>query len=147
MLFRCGQTMPPARFAGLPSERKMLRRRDGLLAIAAVLDGASREEAAKIGGMDRQTRIKHAVSILELCDEHAHKQEILRRLGSRQLDVVHYAGLFDLINPSKSGILCAGEEVLSEVDLVNLGSLPSLAFLNACESGRVRRGTKRWTKT
>jgi transposase len=25
------------------------------LAIAAVLDGASREEAAKIGGMDRQT--------------------------------------------------------------------------------------------
>jgi hypothetical protein len=26
-----------------------------LLAIAAVLDGASREEAAKIGGMDRQT--------------------------------------------------------------------------------------------
>jgi transposase len=26
-----------------------------LLAIAAVLDGATREEAAKIGGMDRQT--------------------------------------------------------------------------------------------
>ena len=26
-----------------------------LLAIAAVLEGASREEAAKIGGMDRQT--------------------------------------------------------------------------------------------
>ena len=26
-----------------------------LLAIAAVLDGVSREEAAKIGGMDRQT--------------------------------------------------------------------------------------------
>lgn len=26
-----------------------------LLAIAAVLDGASREEAAKVGGMDRQT--------------------------------------------------------------------------------------------
>ena len=26
-----------------------------LLAIAAVLDGASREDAAKIGGMDRQT--------------------------------------------------------------------------------------------
>ena len=26
-----------------------------LLAIAAVLDGASRQEAAKVGGMDRQT--------------------------------------------------------------------------------------------
>jgi hypothetical protein len=32
----------------------------GLLAIAAVLDGASREEAAKIGGMDRQTLISLA---------------------------------------------------------------------------------------
>jgi Helix-turn-helix domain len=29
--------------------------RSGLLAIAAVLDGASRAEAAKVGGMDRQT--------------------------------------------------------------------------------------------
>jgi transposase len=37
-LFRCGRTIPPARFAGLPN-----------------VDGASREEAAKIGGMDRQT--------------------------------------------------------------------------------------------
>ena len=35
----------------MPSERKTRR----LLAIAAVLEGASREEAAKIGGMDRQT--------------------------------------------------------------------------------------------
>ena len=39
----------------MPSVRKMLRRRDGCLAIAAVIDGASRAEAAKIGGMDRQT--------------------------------------------------------------------------------------------
>ena len=30
-----------------------------LLAIAAVLEGASREEAAKIGGMDRQTTSLH----------------------------------------------------------------------------------------
>jgi hypothetical protein len=29
-----------------------------LLAIAAVLDGASRSEAAKIGGMDRQTVLR-----------------------------------------------------------------------------------------
>src|SRR5262249_38509238 len=41
-LLRCGRTIPPARFAGL-------------LAIAAVLDGASREEAATIGGMARDT--------------------------------------------------------------------------------------------
>src|SRR6266436_4480302 len=28
-LLRCGRTIPPARFADLPSERKTLRRRDG----------------------------------------------------------------------------------------------------------------------
>ena len=37
------------------SERKDAAQARRLLAIAAVLDGASREEAAKIGGMDRQT--------------------------------------------------------------------------------------------
>src|SRR5215831_17113124 len=40
------------RFAQRAKDAAQVRR---LLAIAAVLDGASREEAAKIGGMDRQT--------------------------------------------------------------------------------------------
>src|ERR1051325_4787460 len=40
------------RFAKRAKDATQVRR---LLAIAAVLDGASREDAAKIGGMDRQT--------------------------------------------------------------------------------------------
>ena len=40
------------RFAQRAKDAAQARR---LLAIAAVLDGASREQAAKIGGMDRQT--------------------------------------------------------------------------------------------
>jgi hypothetical protein len=52
---RCGQTIPPARFAGFAQRAKDAAQARRLLAIAAVLDGASREEAAKIGGMDRQT--------------------------------------------------------------------------------------------
>jgi transposase len=40
------------RFAKRAKDAAQARR---LLAIAAVLDGASREDAAKIGGMDRQT--------------------------------------------------------------------------------------------
>ena len=40
------------RFAQRAKDAAQARR---LLAIAAVLDGASQEEAAKIGGMDRQT--------------------------------------------------------------------------------------------
>jgi CHAT domain-containing protein len=53
---------------------------------------------------------------------------------------VHYAGhaFFDAADPGRSGILCAGREVLSGVDLAGLSSLPALVFFNACESGRVR---------
>ena len=52
--FRCGRTIRLARFASLRSAQRMPRKREDW-AIAAVLDGASREDAAKIGGMDRQT--------------------------------------------------------------------------------------------
>jgi hypothetical protein len=49
----CGPTTRLERFAGLRSVPSMLRKRDGSLVIAAV-GGASRADAAKIGGMDRQ---------------------------------------------------------------------------------------------
>ena len=49
-----------ADFAAVEVRRLARRAKDSaqvrrLLAIAAVLDGASRAEAAKVGGMDRQT--------------------------------------------------------------------------------------------
>ncbi len=44
-----------ARSAGSPSGRRTAAQARRLLAIAAVLDGASRTDAATIGGMDRQT--------------------------------------------------------------------------------------------
>jgi pimeloyl-ACP methyl ester carboxylesterase len=89
-------------------------------------------------------KLKPAIALRELRGEQARKHDVARCLGSGQFDVVHYAGhaFFDPAVPSKSGILCAGREVLSGVDLVNLGSLPSLVFFNACEAGRLRRGAK-----
>jgi transposase len=51
------------RFAKRAKDSAQARR---LLAIAAVLDGASREEAAKIGGMDRQTLRDWVVRFNEL---------------------------------------------------------------------------------
>ena len=47
-------------YSGVEVRRLAIRTKDAaqarrLLAIAAILDGASREEAAKMGGMDRQT--------------------------------------------------------------------------------------------
>ena len=41
--------------ASSPGDASEGRRAGAAMAIAAVLDGSSREEAAKIGGMDRQT--------------------------------------------------------------------------------------------
>src|SRR6478736_742565 len=60
-VFAMGQAVPVRTDYTASKVRRFARRaKDGaqarrLLALAAVLDGASREEAAKIGGMDRQT--------------------------------------------------------------------------------------------
>ena len=54
-LLRCGRTTRLTRFAGWQKRVKDAAQARRLLAIAAVLDGASRTEAARIGGMDRQT--------------------------------------------------------------------------------------------
>ena len=53
--FRCGRTIRARDLRRLAARVRDAGQARRLLAIAAVLDGASREEAAKIGGMDRQT--------------------------------------------------------------------------------------------
>jgi CHAT domain-containing protein len=74
----------------------------------------------------------------------ATRRSLLAAFRSGRYDVIHYAGhaQFDPEQPSLSGILCAGNEVLTGADLAGLAKLPFLVFFNACESGRVR-GTKR----
>jgi hypothetical protein len=71
------------------------------------------------------------------------RQAIIKAISSGKYDVIHYAGhaQFDPKNPSRSGILCANDEVLSGADLSRLSQLPNLAFFNACESARLRRAT------
>ncbi len=70
----------------------------------------------------------------------ATKAAILSALRTGKYDCVHYAGhaFFDAQNPGRSGLICAGEEVLSGSDLTGISNLPSLVFFNACEAGRVR---------
>ena len=90
-------------------------------------------------------QLKPAVNIRELRRQEARKNEIKKCLESGEYDVLHYAGhaYFDTKDASRSGIVCAGDEVLSGADLVTLGGLPSLVFFNACETGRLRRGAKK----
>ncbi len=54
---------------------------------------------------------------------------------------LHFAGhgYFQAREPGRSGLVCAGGEVLRGSDLDGLGDLPALVFFNACEAARVRR--------
>jgi CHAT domain-containing protein len=83
------------------------------------------------------------VSIVERHRDQASRATLLRDFTSGLYDVIHYAGhaYFDRERPSRSGILCAGKQVLSGADLAGVGRLPSLIFFNACEAGRIRGGT------
>jgi pimeloyl-ACP methyl ester carboxylesterase len=78
----------------------------------------------------------------------ASRAAVLRAIGAGRFDVLHFAGhgFFDADDPGRSGIVCAGEEVLRGSDLDGLGDLPALVFFNACEAARVRRRSRRRTR-
>jgi hypothetical protein len=104
------------------------------------LSGAERE-----GKIIRQL-IKDipSVNITEIGGKAATRERLLGEFQSGAYDVIHYAGHagFDKAEPSKSGILCSGEKVLSGADLATIGDLPALVFFNACESGRIRKAPR-----
>lgn len=83
------------------------------------------------------------LSVESLLGKQATKGAILEKLHSGKFEVVHYAGhaFFDLANPSRSGLICAGgdmeKDVLSGKDIYGLPGLPWLIFCNACESGMI----------
>jgi CHAT domain-containing protein len=75
----------------------------------------------------------------------ATRVRVLQALGSGTYDVLHFAGhgFFDPAAPGRSGLLCAGEQVLRGADLDGLGHLPAMVFFNACEAARVRKPSRR----
>jgi len=58
-------------------------------------------------------------------------------------DVLHYCGhaFFNGRGRDESGLILAGGEPLTLEDLEQIPSLPRVAFVNACEAGRVRGST------
>ncbi|HEX2229936.1 MAG TPA: CHAT domain-containing protein, partial [Candidatus Binatia bacterium] len=103
------------------------------------LPGAERE-----GKRIRELFVSHpSVRIDELNGAAATRPALLAKIKSGDYDVIHYAGhaFFNAANPASSGILCYGKQVLSGTDLASIGNLPSLVFFNACEAGRIRRGS------
>lgn len=102
------------------------------------LEGAE-DEGAGIRGL---LSALPGVRLTERRGPRATRQRLLADFSSGAFDVIHYAGhaFFEPSHPGRSGLLCAGREVLSGADLAGMASLPSLVFFNACESGRVRGG-------
>lgn len=123
------------------------RRQDAVLNMLLVvnptrdLPGAEREgkRILEILGGEPAARI----DVLRGAD--ATRAALEKAFRSGTYDVIHYAGhaFFDAADPGNSGILCAGQVVLSGRDLVGLGNVPALVFFNACEAGRVRRAPAR----
>lgn len=82
------------------------------------------------------------MQVIRLHGSEATRDAIIDRLSKESFDVLHYAGHAGFVpdNPTQSGLLCAGRQVLSGRDLAPLGSnLPPVVILNACESGRIRK--------
>lgn len=131
-------TLTVARWTERPASDGQLR---VLMVVDPTLDlpGAADEGAA----LTRMLRAGGAEVEL-LSGAAATRQALLRAFGAGSHDVLHFAGhgFFDGRDAGRSGLVCAGNEVLQGADLDGLGNLPALVFFNACEAARVRRRAK-----
>ncbi|MCM2310369.1 MAG: CHAT domain-containing protein [Steroidobacteraceae bacterium] len=128
-------TLTVARWTERPASGRKLR---VLMVVDPTLDlpGAA-DEGAAVGRMLRAGGAEVEVLSGAAATRHA----LLRAFGSGSHDVLHFAGhgFFNARDPGRSGLVCAGNEVLQGADLDALGNLPALVFFNACEAARVRR--------
>jgi hypothetical protein len=100
------------------------------------LAGARAEGAFLQSFLQGQTGVKVTVRY----QDEATRDRLLADFKSGEFDIVHYAGhgAFFPDHPGRSGLLCAGGQMLTGMDLAALGQLPMLVFFNACQVGRIR---------
>ncbi len=82
-----------------------------------------------------------AVKLTVLQGKQANAQAVKSALA--KADVLHYSGhaFFNGPGPDESGLILAGRKPLTLEDLEKITMLPRVAFVNACEAGRVRGST------
>jgi CHAT domain-containing protein len=119
-------------------DRRAADRARVLMVVNPTLDlpGAARE-----GATLREALLAADTQVDCLEGRDASRRRLLREIGTGEYDILHFAGhaFFDAANPGRSGLVCAGGDVLCGSDLDGIGDLPSLVFFNACEAARVRR--------
>lgn len=99
------------------------------------LDGAAKEAAAVRAILQEQ---KEHLDLVELAEGEATPERVAAELA--QADILHYCGhaFFDGPEPGESGLILAGGVPFTGEDLRKIDPLPRMAFVNACEAGRVR---------
>jgi CHAT domain-containing protein len=127
------------------------RRKEPTLTLLLIVDPTSNLPGALDEG-ERLLKLSASIDgleVTELHQERATKEAVLGALRSGKYDIVHYAGhaYFDETERSSSGLLLAGDEVLSGADLTGASNLPFLVFFNACQAGRVRGAKTRAPET
>ncbi len=77
--------------------------------------------------------------VVSLLESEATAGAVLAGLADPKVDVFHYCGhaFFDGPGEKESGLQCADRD-LTLADIRGLEQVPRLAFVNACEAGRVR---------
>jgi CHAT domain-containing protein len=99
------------------------------------LPGAAKEAQAV------QDILKSQSAYLEL-EEYWEKDATVENVRSalRRADILHYCGhaFFDEPVAAGSGLILAGHVEFTGEDLAKVEPLPRMAFVNACEAGRVR---------
>lgn len=100
------------------------------------LDGAASEAGAVKAILEHSEH----VNLEFLQEDEATVENVTAAL--RRADILHHCGhaFFDGPGPDESGIYLAGRIPFTGADLAKIDPLPRVAFVNACEAGRVRGG-------
>ena len=111
------------------------------------------DPTSDLGGADREAQMIYEALrkivgdryIEFLRQEDATKTNILDALRSGRYDMLHYAGhaAYEENERWRSGIKCAGGQILTGRDLAQLSQLPAVMVFNACESAQVRAAQKK----
>jgi CHAT domain-containing protein len=101
------------------------------------------EELAKLAAVFA-AKMDKGIQVTRLEPRESTKSRLLEELGSGNYDVFHYIGhaKFGERIGDQRGIYCKDKDYLTGKDLGQLRMLPTLVFLNACESVRTYRESK-----